>query len=109
MPIKIAAAASKTRARANQPNRNEITLALGLNSLKIYVKASQPVVILTVNQARDPIHTKSWIAQIVSLGLLLAVFPTTTFHDFAGLSKDLWEALFALCVRAYCLFGMKAH
>jgi hypothetical protein len=111
MPRKTTVAASKTRPRTNQPSCNEFTLDLGLSGLKIRTKASQQSVIVTANRARDLIDTELWIAHIVSLGLLLVVFPTTTFHDFAGLSKDLWEASFALCVagRAYCLFRTKAH
>jgi hypothetical protein len=96
-----------------------ITINLGLNQLiqRVDQNVTQEIIVTTSDkarlcliEARDRMERRNaWIAPAGILVTLIAVFPTTTFHDFLNLSKDYWRAMFsfatlgALAWLVYCL------
>jgi hypothetical protein len=88
------------------PGVGPITIDLGLNSLiqRVDTNVTQQIIITTADKARLCLmqtldrmeQRRAWIAPAGILATLIVVFPTTTFQDFLGFSKDYWRALFSL-------------
>lgn len=88
------------------PGAGPITIDLGLNSLiqRVDTNVTQQIIITTADKATLCLmqtldrmeQRRAWIAPAGILATLIVVFPTTTFQDFLGLSKEYWRALFSL-------------
>jgi hypothetical protein len=80
------------------PGVNPITIDLGLNSLiqRVDTNVRQQIIITTADKARLCLmqQRRAWMAPAGILATLAVIFPTTTFNDFVGLSKEYWRALF---------------
>lgn len=87
------------------PGANPISIDLNLNSLiqRVDTNVRQQIIITTADKARlclmqalARMERRGWMAPAGILATLAVVFPTTTFNDFLGLSKEYWRALFTL-------------
>lgn len=88
------------------PAAGPITIDLGLNNLiqRVDTNVTQQIIVTTADKARLCLmqtldrmeQRKAWIAPAGILATMIVVFPTTTFQDFLGLSRDYWRALFLL-------------
>jgi len=88
------------------PGAGPITIDLGLNNLiqRVDTNVTQQIIVTTADKARLCLmqtvermeQRKAWIAPAGILATLIVVFPTTTFQDFLGLSREYWRALFSL-------------
>lgn len=88
------------------PGARPITIDLGLNNLiqRVDTNVTQQIIITTADKARlcsmqtleRMEQRRAWIAPAGILATLVVVFPTTTFQDFLGLSKEYWRALFSV-------------
>ena len=86
------------------PGVNPITIDLGLNSLiqRVDTNVRQQIIITTADKARLCLYAaldrmeqrRAWMAPAGILATLVVIFPTTTFNNFLGLSKEYWRALF---------------
>jgi hypothetical protein len=74
---------------------------------------TQEFIIITADKARlilrdaadDMERSTAWQTPAGILATIGVVFPTTTFQDFVGISKDVWKALF-LMAAALCIFWL---
>lgn len=83
-----------------------IKIDLGFNELvqRVDTNITQEIMVITADKVRlclldalDRVdRRKAWVAPAGILATLVVVFPTTTFQDFLGLSKDFWKATFFL-------------
>ncbi len=88
------------------PGAGPITIDLGLNNLiqRVDTNVTQQIIVTTADKARLCLmqtldrmeQRKAWIAPAGILATMIVVFPTTTFQDFLGLSREYWRALFSL-------------
>jgi hypothetical protein len=98
------------------PGANPITIDLGLNSLiqRVDTNVRQQIIITTADKARLCLmqaldrmeQRRAWMAPAGILATLVVIFPTTTFNDFLGLSKEYWRALFtiaAICTTVWLI------
>lgn len=95
---------------ALDPNLNSPTdpvgINLGVNKLieRVDTNVTQQIIVTTADKARlcliDALQRierrNAWIAPAGVLATLIVVFPTTTFQDFLGLSREYWKALFSI-------------
>src|SRR5215470_4681281 len=87
-----------------------ITIDLTLNQLiqRVDTNVTQQIIVTTADKARlcliESLHRmerrRAWIAPAGILVTLVVVFPTTTFQDFIGLSKEYWRAIFSVATVA---------
>lgn len=85
------------------PGASPITIDLGLNSLiqRVDTNVRQQIIITTADKARLCLmqaldrmeQRRAWMAPAGILATLAVIFPTTSFNDFLGLSKEYWRAL----------------
>jgi hypothetical protein len=90
----------------NQRPPDPITIDLGLNQLiqRVDRNVTQEIIVTTADKARlclieslDRMERRSaWVAPVGILATLAVVFPTTTFQDFLGVSKEFWKAFFSM-------------
>ena len=106
------------------PASDPITIDLGLNQLiqRVDPDITQQIIVTTADKAKLCLiqaldrmeRRKAWIAPVGILTTLIAVFLTSTFQDFLGLSKDYWKAFFSLAAVASgiwllrCLFRIRS-
>lgn len=100
------------------PGANPISIDLNLNSLvqRVDTNVRQQIIITTADKARLCLtqalarmeRRSSWIAPAGILVTLAVVFPTTTFNDFLGFSKEYWRALFTFVFVATCVWLLRA-
>ncbi|HLK67636.1 MAG TPA: hypothetical protein VKU19_29580 [Bryobacteraceae bacterium] len=82
----------------------QVTLNLGQLINRVDTNVNQDIIVTTADKAKlcliDALdrleRRRSWIAPAGIVATLFIVFPTTTFHDFIGLSKEYWKAMFSL-------------
>jgi hypothetical protein len=89
-----------------RPAAEPITIDLGLNQLiqRVDTNITQQIIVTTADKARLCLmqsldrmeRRRAWVAPAGILATLIVVFPTTTFRDFLGLSKEYWRAVFSL-------------
>src|SRR5271169_2942357 len=89
-----------------RPPTAPITIDLGLNQLiqRVDTNVTQQIIVTTADKAHlcliQALHRmerrNAWIAPAGILATLIVVFPTTTFQDFIGLSKEYWKAIFSV-------------
>lgn len=94
----------------NRPPAAPITIDLGLNQLiqRVDTNVTQQIIVTTADKARlcliQALHRlerrNAWIAPAGILATLIVVFPTTTFQDFLGMSKEYWKAIFSVATVA---------
>jgi hypothetical protein len=101
-----------------------VTISLGPTELirRVDSNITQQIILTTADKARlclmealDRLERRrAWIAPAGILATLVVVFPTTTFQDFLGFSKEYWRAIFsmvtlgALTWLIVCLYRMRA-
>lgn len=94
----------------SRPPAAPITIDLGLNQLiqRVDTNVTQQIIVTTADKAHlcliQALHRmerrNAWIAPAGILATLVVVFPTTTFQDFLGLSKEYWKAIFSVATVA---------
>ena len=82
-----------------------VTIDLGLNEIiqRVDRNVTQEIIVTTADKAQLCLieildrmeRRRAWIAPAGILATLIVVFPTTTFQDFVGLSKEYWKAMFS--------------
>jgi hypothetical protein len=94
------------------PPSGPITINLGFDQLirRVDTNVTQDFMVITADKARLCLiqaldrmeRRRAWIAPAGILATLIVVFPTTTFQDFLGLSKEYWKAIFSLATVSAC-------
>jgi hypothetical protein len=90
--------------------QQQISIELGSNQLirRVDTNVTQEIIVTTADKVRlcliqsiDKMERrKAWIAPAGILVTLIVVFPTASFHEFIGLSKDYWQAVFSVAIVA---------
>ncbi|MGO9262036.1 MAG: DNAJC11 domain-containing protein [Bryobacteraceae bacterium] len=87
------------------PRPDHITFNLDLNQMieRVDTNIRQEIMVITADKVRlcllDALERmerrKAWMTPAGILATLIVIFPTTTFQDFLGFSKDYWRAIFS--------------
>jgi len=100
-----------------QPAPSQITIDLGSDRLvqRVDYSVGQEIIVTTADKARLCLieamdrmeRRRAWIAPAGILATLLVVFPTTTFQDFLGFSREYWKAAFSIVTLVTSLWLVK--
>src|ERR1035441_8084058 len=82
----------------------QVTINLNHLVQRVDSNVTQEIIVTTADKAQLCLiealdrmeRRKAWIAPEGHLATLVVVFPTTTFQDFLGLSREYWRAIFSV-------------